>query len=156
MGVRRWKFLTGTGLLFLLVAGPSIAAGGGAEPSANGTPIASTAALDTAALNTRIRERERAGQKRRLGPVALVHELIGGSEEAPRTYIDRQSDQSTDFNRVSVTIVRDGFQDDSVRGDWHRFVLARQTDGTWTVLAAKKANRCYRGQTDTYRATPCP
>lgn len=156
MGVRRWKFLTGTGLLFLLVAGPSIAAGGGAEPSANAPPIASTVALDTAALNARIRGMIRAGQKPRLSPIALVHGLIGGSEETPRTQIERQSDPNTDFNRVSVTIIRDGFQDDSVRGDWHRFVLSRQTDGTWIVLEARKANRCYRGGADTYRATLCP
>ncbi|CAN0507839.1 unnamed protein product, partial [Discosporangium mesarthrocarpum] len=127
----------------------------GTQPSADGIPVISTTALDAAALNTRIRTMTPAGQKQRLNPVSLVHELIGGSEETPRMKIDQQADPIADFNRVSVTIIRDGFQDDSVRGDWHRFLFSRRADGSWAVLEARRAYRCYRGRTDIYRAELC-
>ncbi len=58
--------------------------------------------------------------------------------------------------KVRVTVVRDGFADDSIGGDWTRIDLLAAGEG-WTVVEARTAQRCRRGpDTTTYTAEPCP
>lgn len=59
-------------------------------------------------------------------------------------------------HRVRITIVRDGFLDDSIRGDWTQFDLVRSGE-TWTVARALRAQRCWRSaDPEAYVADPCP
>ena len=113
--------------------------------------LLSTETLDAAALNERLRTRPRNGN-----PISLVLDLVSGTAETPHVRVDMASDPKTDFNRVTVTVVRDGFQDDSMRGDWHEFVLTRAADGAWTVNSAHRAYRCWRGKTKGFAARICP
>jgi len=58
---------------------------------------------------------------------------------------------------VVVVLGRDGFNDDSVRGDWHRAVLYRIPDGTWRFHQADRAFRCYRVRSlESYSGDLCP
>ena len=58
---------------------------------------------------------------------------------------------------ATVVMIRDGFQDDSVRGDWHEVVFERQPDGTWRIAEARVAYRCRRGENiSVYQGDPCP
>ncbi len=133
--MRLWKGI----VLSVLIAGGTATAG---EPPqlAQNVELQSTETLDTKALNGRLQNMAHKG-----GPVSLVLELIGGTEETPRVLVDMTGDEKADFNRVTVIVVRDGFQDDSVRGDWHEFTLLRAADDAWTVDAARRAYRCWRG-----------
>lgn len=45
----------------------------------------------------------------------------------------------------TVTVVTDGYQDDSMRGEWCRFAMSRADDGQWRVDEFRHAWRCYRG-----------
>jgi hypothetical protein len=56
-----------------------------------------------------------------------------------------------------VTVLRDGFKDDSVRGDWTWIRLKRSQDGTWRVEEVRHANRCWRVKnTEVFSAELCP
>lgn len=58
---------------------------------------------------------------------------------------------------VRVTVLRDGFRDDSVRDDAHRIELRRQADGSWQPVAAEVFLRCWRGDVaDQFIAENCP
>jgi hypothetical protein len=55
-----------------------------------------------------------------------------------------------------VVVTRDGFLSDSVRGDWHRLVYARESDRTWRIRSVRRAFRCYRGsRVGSYSAELC-
>ena len=65
------------------------------------------------------------------------------------------SGESSDGARV--TVLRDGFVDDSVRGDAHRIELKRQADDSWRPVAAEIFLRCWRGDVaDQFIAENCP
>jgi len=52
--------------------------------------------------------------------------------------------QSSESNRKStIIVIRDGFLDDSVRGDIHELVIEK-TEAQWNVKSAKRAFRCWR------------
>jgi hypothetical protein len=58
---------------------------------------------------------------------------------------------------VVVIVGRDGFNDDSVRGDWHRAVVYRVADGTWRFQKLDRAFRCYRVRSlESYSGDLCP
>ena len=56
----------------------------------------------------------------------------------------------------SVAVTQSNLEDDSVRSQRHRIDLDEAPDGTWTVVAAGLAWRCWpdRGHQD-FRAEPC-
>ena len=60
-------------------------------------------------------------------------------------------------DRARVTVLRDGFGDDSVRGDAHRIELRRQADESWQPVAAEMFRRCWRGDVaDRFIVENCP
>ncbi len=57
-------------------------------------------------------------------------------------------------NTAVVTVVTDGYLDDSMRGEWCRFAMAKEDDGSWRVTEFRHAWRCWRGRvTDSGRTT---
>lgn len=147
----RWLAAT----VLFLVFSQGVAA---AEPArtVGGVALQSSKDLDIAALNERIAAAQASGTGSMTSPIPLVLELVGGTAETPRVSLETISSDAEDFNRVSVTITRDGFLDDSVRGDWHEFTLARDAAGAWTVVEGKMAVRCWRGGVDVYADRLCP
>jgi hypothetical protein len=80
-----------------------------------------------------------------------LSELLQGSPES-WSILD-----ATRFNATKIVCIRDGFLDDSVRGDWHELDLRRLPDGTWRVNEARIAIRCWRTEnTEVYQDKPCP
>ena len=58
--------------------------------------------------------------------------------------------------KATVTLVRDGFLDDAVRGDIHRILFHKAGDGTWKIVGLKKSQRCWRSNSDKYSSDLCP
>jgi len=65
--------------------------------------------------------------------------------------------ESNESNRKStITIIRDGFLDDSVRGDIHELVIEKTGD-QWKVKSVKRAFRCWRNRDSvSYSIDKCP
>ena len=57
----------------------------------------------------------------------------------------------------TVTVIRDGLEDDAVRAIWNEFHLTQDGAGAWRLAVAHEAYRCRRGgQTDHFAADLCP
>jgi len=66
------------------------------------------------------------------------------------------ADNIEEPKNIKITIIRDGFLDDSVRGDIQRMNLAKNTNGIWEIKIIKKAVSCWRTNKVTYSAKACP
>ena len=69
--------------------------------------------------------------------------------------IDSSLDNSESATQGTLLVERDGFVDDSVRGDVHSFKL-KKIGGQWQVVQVKHAVRCWRIKQDRYANQTCP
>ena len=58
--------------------------------------------------------------------------------------------------KINISIMRDGFLDDSVRGDIQKIKLSKNSNGKWEVITIKKAISCWRTEKLIYSSKPCP
>lgn len=121
------------------------------------TPPESWAGLDPVELNGRLEKAVLSGQEWPSSPLQSTLQLLGDDTGAQALVIEEMKNRVEGADSVTVVMIRDGFLDDSVRGDWHEVVFERQQDGTWRVAEARVAYRCRRGEnTSVYRGDPCP
>ena len=57
---------------------------------------------------------------------------------------------------IYISIMRDGFLDDSVRGDIQKIKLSKNSKGKWKVISIKKAISCWRRDKLIYSSELCP
>ena len=142
-------------LLLLLVVGC-----GAAPPSAESpldVPVDSWGEVDVAALNSRVDEAVDAGLDWPQSAVYVTLNLVGGDVDTRSLALSEVANRGEAPDTMVVVVTRDGLLNDSVRGDWHRAVLYRLTDGTWRLHEMRRAFRCYRGGSlDRYSADLCP
>ena len=122
------------------------------------TPIpASWTIVDPSQFNAQIDSAVSAGDQWPHSPVMATLHLLGGDEETRVVTLEAEKNRGEDADSTTVVYVRDGFLDDSVRGDWYEILYLRQSDETWRVSEVRVAYRCWRGEnTETYRAELCP
>ena len=107
-------------------------------------------------FNQRVAEAAAKGESWVHDPVLIGLEFMG-SRGSPRVDIKRQDQDGEAARSTTVTIVEDGYLDDSVRGTWTRFKMTRLDDNTWRLVDVKRAFRCWRGHhQDSYSARLCP
>lgn len=60
-------------------------------------------------------------------------------------------------NTATITLLTEGYLDDSVRGEWVQYDMTRGGDGVWSVTQVRRAWRCQRGKnTMNYSQEKCP
>ena len=120
-------------------------------------PPESWAELDLAEINSRVDMAVSSKEGWPSSPLQSTLQLFGDDTDAQAVVIEEMKNRVEGADSVTVLMVRDGFLDDSVRGDWHEVVFGRQTDGTWRVVEARVAYRCRRGEnTSVYQGDLCP
>lgn len=139
----------------LLVAACSRSPPPGAAALAE-VPVESWQYVEVAPLDSSIEAALAAGEQWPESPARVALEVLGGESEARSLSLTEEKVRAEAADTVIVVLARDGFLDDSVRGDWHRLVLYRSADGGWRVADARRALRCWRADADHYRAGPCP
>ena len=138
-----------------------LAAACATPPSRNGSgpldvPVESWESLDVGPLNAAIEEAIATGDSRASSPLLVVLDLLGGDMEARHLSLRQDYNRAEAPDSAYVVLARDGLLDDSVRGDWHELILHQVPDGTWRVAEARRAVRCRRPDTKSYRSGPCP
>jgi hypothetical protein len=114
-------------------------------------------AVDPGPLNERIDRAVAEGADWPASPLLTAVELLGGDTDARLLLIDEQKNRTEGADTTVVIVVRDGFLDDSVRGEWNRIVLSRGPESAWRVHDARRAFRCYRGSDpEVYASELCP
>lgn len=58
--------------------------------------------------------------------------------------------------KIDINILRDGFLDDSIRGDIHHIKLKKSNKGIWKVISIKKTTSCWRNKQQIYSTNICP
>jgi hypothetical protein len=97
-------------------------------------------------LNARIATAARAGEAWTKDPVRVALEVTVQSSQFMRSLDLRYEGNSGELpDSALVTLVADGYANDSVRGSWAQLWLARQADETWRVIELRRAWRCWRG-----------
>jgi hypothetical protein len=94
-------------------------------------------------------------------PVLIALSVVesGGDAVDERRYLNITYDAlgAAPADTAMVTVVTDGYPDDSMRGEWCRFRMVRAQNDTWRVQEFAHAWRCQRGpQTDRYGNEDCP
>ena len=140
--------------LLIILAGCAQA---GSRPEFARTPPESWAELDLGELNGRLEKAVLSGEEWPFSPLQSSLQLFGGDTDAQAVVIEEMKNRVEGADSATVVMIRDGFMDDSVRGDWHEVVFGRQADGTWRVTEARVAYRCRRGDnTSVYQGELCP
>lgn len=132
-----------------------------ATPQTMGLPTAaprveSFEQLGVDELNQSIEEAARKNEYWACHPIVIALRYMG-PWRGRIINIDGQTGPGEAPEALSLTIVRDGFPDDSVRGDWHRFDFRWEQRSVWRLTGIQRARRCWRGEvTDRFIGRPCP
>jgi hypothetical protein len=118
-------------------------------------PVKSSEIVAASPYNNKIEQAIRNGEKWPLSPLKLVITLLNAEAETREITILKTADVGENAKHVVVTIIRDGFLDDSVRGDLHRFILERKDDETWRVSDVRKSRRCWRPEIKCFHSGKC-
>lgn len=118
-------------------------------------PVKSSEIVAASLYNNKIEQAVRNGEKWPLSPLKLVITLLNAEAETREISILKTADVGENAKHVVVTIIRDGFLDDSVRGDLHRFMLERKDDETWRVSDVRKSRRCWRPEIKYFHSGKC-
>jgi hypothetical protein len=155
----RWK--AGLVMLAAIVIGsPAAGEGSGGSTAAERVGdlrVESYVVVPVDSLNARVSAAVGSGQEWPKDPFRLAVEVLHLSFVETRSIELRcEANRGEGADSVSVTVVEDGWLDDSARGMWQRLCLARQADGTWRVVELRQAWRCWRGHHQrSYSMQPC-
>jgi hypothetical protein len=141
-------------VLFLVL---SCSASAGSLPNALPDKPESWSNLDPDALNAQIELATEADESWVFSPLLITLHLFGHDQDTRSLVLKEQKNRGECADATTVLYIRDGFLDDSVRGEWREIKYHRQPDGTWRVEQARVAYRCWRApDPKAYRAGPCP
>jgi len=149
--IRMLLFPLAAALLFCCAPGEE----GGSESSADQS-VESYQLVDVTVFNETIIAASAAGDSWAADAVDIARKFID-SPGARSVNIQRQDDPGERADSTTIIIVEDGYLDDSMRGTWHRFRMARTGDRTWRIVEVRRAYRCWRGDhRDHYSEELCP
>jgi hypothetical protein len=135
--------LAGAAAAVLLAACADTAADTQGQADLLSLPVASTQARDASAFNARVAQAAAARETWPQDRLSVARAFVEGWG---RSEVWRLEGQGESPGAYAVTVVFDGFTDDSVRGERHDFTLRREADETWRVADAKVSRRCWRGR----------
>ncbi len=114
--------------------------------------ISSYILLDTKAINEKLAKKPVIENSPLLTVLGLLN--IGSDQKELAIYQSFPSIE--DKKNVIITVIRSGYLDDSVRGEWNQVELKSATNHKWIVEKAKRAFSCWRSGSDSYQKEPCP
>lgn len=149
------KWLENIALLLLICFISGCVATGGKSVKPYGQLVKSWEQRSTTALSMIVEDARNNAETWVLSPFLYPQHLFDFSEL--KDYSIHYSAQGIESNRKStIIVVRDGFWDDSVRGDIHELVIEKAQD-QWEITSVKRAFRCWRNvDSASYSADACP
>lgn len=118
-------------------------------------PVKSFESVDVSHFNGMIERAIQKGAKWPLSPLKSVLKVLDAETDTRQISLQKIAEHAENPKNVEVIIIRDGFLDDSVRGDWHHFLLEEIEDGSWRISKIRKSIRCWRPAIDYFQAAKC-
>ena len=87
-------------------------------------------------------------------PETYIFHLYSFEELKTFTYKYEVDDTETP-SKIDIYLIRDGFLDDSVRGDFIHLELIKDTN-VWKILSIKESYSCWQQKELIYQSAPCP
>lgn len=106
-------------------------------------------------LNKKIQQAYKAKLEWASKPELYVFNIFDISDLKKMSY-EYDADNIENPKNITITVVRDGFLDDSVRGDIQYLKLHKDNKGIWEILTIKKAISCWRSESTIYSSEVCP
>lgn len=101
--------------------------------------------IDVENFNRQIQKAATAGERWVKMPTQVVARMLGQFSEIRSRTIEMSAPSAEEVESLNVTVIDDGFLDDSVRGEKHLFELKNE-QGVWKFVSAGKSWRCYEGR----------
>jgi len=111
--------------------------------------------VETDTLNNKIEKAYAEGVQWADRPELYVFNLFELSGLRKISY-EYSADNIESPRNIEISLVRDGFLDDSVRGDIQRIRLRKNNEGRWEILSIKRAVSCWRNEEPAYSSEACP
>ncbi|VEP14839.1 exported hypothetical protein [Hyella patelloides LEGE 07179] len=93
-------------------------------------------------------------------PLFLAMKYLNGASFGRFGQITRkipQENTSEYPDTMIVTVIQDGYKNDSVRGEWVQLTFKRNREGIWLIQESKRAFLCWRGEnTKAFQQEFCP
>lgn len=100
-------------------------------------------------INAAIEKSADADEEWVLDPIRIAMTVVEQGPDAleERRYLNLTFEGAGERPRsCTVTVITDGYLDDSMRGEWCRLTMDRGDDGAWRVTEFRHAWRCYKGR----------
>lgn len=117
--------------------------------------VISWEAVEPRLLNQKIQLAYKSNLEWAAKPEHYAFNLFEMSDLKKITY-EYNADNIESPKNVKITLVRDGFLDDSVRGDIQQLHLVKDNNGIWKILTMKKAISCWRRERLVFSSEACP
>lgn len=112
--------------------------------------------VDVSEYNSMISEAAKNNESWTRSPMGVVIKLAGEFSEIRSRSIEMTAPTAEGSDRITVTVIDDGFLDDSVRGEKTVYELKQDHKGVWGVESATRAWKCWKGRGHTeFAARPC-
>ncbi len=102
--------------------------------------------IDVGEYNDKIEKAFKANESWVKMPMQIIVRTVGEFSEIRSRTIEMTAPTPEEPESLTVTVIDDGFLDDSVRGDKHIFELKMNEQGVWKFTSAGKAWRCRQGR----------
>ncbi len=90
-----------------------------------------------------------------LSPYQLILRIMSIGSEQQEFTISQVYSNIEEKNESKITVVQEGYLDDSIRGEWNEFELKINKDNKWEVVKAKRAYLCWRQSSKEYQRRLC-
>ena len=142
-------------LFVFLVASCSLNHSGKSFDTYNIT-VESSVALKISSINNIIEKALDDGEEWPFSPLQITFKVLGNDQEIQKLNLIQEANLVENPDLVTSVIIRDGFLDDSVRGDWHQITFSKEANGSWRIIEIQRAHRCWREDSNIYRSDLCP
>lgn len=148
--------------MIVMAAGSSTPAGESRSQDASpaAAPVESFIFEEVEDINGTLERFAEADEDWVLDPVKIALNVVeqGGAAMDERRWlnVEFEGDGSERPDSCTVTVITDGYIDDSMRGEWCRFAMVRDDFDMWKITEFRHAWRCYRGYVDSTGVTHTP
>ena len=113
--------------------------------------VSSYKSMDTEVLNDKLAKQNIIDTN----PLKVILSLLKINSEQKDLVIYQTFPRIEEKENLIITVFREGYLDDSVRGEWNEVEMKKVSENKWVIISAKKAFLCWRSDSHQYQEDLC-